>query len=94
MKDMLLGISQEYLYLHRKQPKEISDLHKPYFLAFCSNDSNITSARYELLKKWKEKSSSKRWQICILRIFAQRRVGKKTNTELKPILCRFLGRRI
>ena len=58
MKDMLLGISPEYLYLHRKQPKEISDLHKPYFLAFCTNNLNISSARNELLKKWKENKSN------------------------------------
>ena len=58
MKDMLLGISPEYLYLHKKQPKEISDLHKPYFLAFCSNNLNITSARNELLKKWNENKSN------------------------------------
>jgi DNA polymerase elongation subunit (family B) len=54
---MLLGISSEYLYFHGKQPKAVSDLHRPYFLVFCPSDRNIISARTELLKKWKENKS-------------------------------------
>jgi len=54
---MLLGISPEYLYLHRKQPKALSDLHRPYFLVFCPKDRNINSARSELINKWKENKS-------------------------------------
>ncbi len=52
MSNMLIGISPEYLYLHRKQLKAVSDLHRPYFLAFSPKDRNINSARAELMKKW------------------------------------------
>jgi len=51
---MLIGISPEYLYLHEKLPKAISDLHRPYFLVFCPKDKNINSVRTELLRKWEE----------------------------------------
>ena len=54
---MLLGISSEYLYLHEKPPKAVSDLHKPYFLVFCAKDRNINSARSEILKKFEESKS-------------------------------------
>ena len=54
---MLLGISPEYLYFQKRQPKNISDLHRPYFLVFCPKDRNINSARTELLKKWEENKS-------------------------------------
>jgi len=54
---MLLGISPEYLYIHGKAPKRISDYHQPYFLAFCPKERNIKSARKDLLKKLEENTS-------------------------------------
>jgi DNA polymerase elongation subunit (family B) len=57
MNDMLLGISPEYLYMHGKAPKRISDYHQPYFLAFCPKERNIESARKDLLKKLGENTS-------------------------------------
>ena len=54
MNDMLIGISPDYLYLHEKQPKIISDLHKPYFLVFCPKERNIETARNEIINKWTE----------------------------------------
>lgn len=54
---MLLGISPEYLYLHGKAPKRISDYHQPYFLAFCPKERNIESARKDFLKKLEENTS-------------------------------------
>jgi len=57
MSDMLLGISPEYLYLHGKAPKRISDYHQPYFLAFCPKERNIESARKDLSKKLEENTS-------------------------------------
>jgi len=50
---MLLGISPEYLYIHEKQPKNVLDFHRPYFLVFCPEDRNINSARKELQNKLK-----------------------------------------
>jgi len=55
---MLIGISPDYLYLHEKQPKDISDLHKPYFLVFCSKERNIDTVRNEIINKWKENKST------------------------------------
>ncbi|MCJ7571521.1 MAG: DNA polymerase elongation subunit (family B) [Candidatus Thermoplasmatota archaeon] len=57
MSDMLLGISSEYLYVHNKQPRLVSDLHKPYFLVFNHLDKDIDSARKNLINKVKENSS-------------------------------------
>jgi len=57
MADMLLGISPEFLYFHKKPPKKVSDLHRPYFLAFCPKDKNIDVARKELLRKLEAKTS-------------------------------------
>jgi len=51
MSNMLLGISPEFLYIHGKQPKLVSDFHKPYFLAFCPKNRDINTARKDLLKK-------------------------------------------
>jgi len=51
---MLIGISPDYLYVHEKQPKIISDLHKPYFLVFCPKERNTETARNEIINKWKE----------------------------------------
>ena len=55
---MLIGISPDYLYLHESQPKNISELHRPYFLAFCPKERNIETARNEIINKWKEKKST------------------------------------
>lgn len=54
MNDMLINISPEYIYLHNKPPKPVSDLHKPYFLAFSNSDRSISSARKDLINKWKD----------------------------------------
>ncbi len=53
MSKMLLGISPEFLYIHKEQPKPVSDYHRPYFLVFCPKERNIYSARKELINKWK-----------------------------------------
>jgi DNA polymerase elongation subunit (family B) len=55
---MLMGLSPEYLYIHEKSPKMISDLHKPYFLVFCPKERSIDSARKELIKKWEDNKLS------------------------------------
>jgi len=52
VRNLLIGISPDYLYLHEKIPKLISELHKPYFIVFCPEDRNIESARKDLIKKW------------------------------------------
>lgn len=58
MKDLLIGLSPEYLYLHEKIPKLISELHRPYFLVFCPKDRNIDTDRKELIKKWNDNKTS------------------------------------
>ena len=58
MSKMLLGISSDYLYKYNKEPKLVSDLHKPYFLAFCSKEKNINSARKELINIWNNNNST------------------------------------
>jgi DNA polymerase elongation subunit (family B) len=58
MRDMLLGISSNYLYLHGKFPVALSEVHRPYFLAFTPHTGDIESARNEIMKKWKDQSSS------------------------------------
>jgi len=55
---MLIGISPDYIYLHEKQPKTISDLHRPYFMVFCPKERNIETARNEIINKWKENKST------------------------------------
>ena len=57
MDDMLIGISSDYLYFQNKDPKKISDVHNPYFLAFSPPNSDIKSARKNLLKAWDENTS-------------------------------------
>jgi DNA polymerase elongation subunit (family B) len=54
---MLLGISSEFLYFHKKPPKYVSDLHRPYFLAFCPKNIDIEAAKGKLLKKWEANKS-------------------------------------
>ena len=53
MSKMLLGISPEFLYIHKEPPKPVSDYHRPYFLVFCPKGRNIDTARKELINKWK-----------------------------------------
>ena len=57
MSDMLLGLSSEFLYFHKKPPKSVSDLHRPYFLAFCPGDKDIESERMGLIKKLETNTS-------------------------------------
>ncbi len=57
MSDTLLGISPDYLYYHKKPPKPISDLHKPYFLAFCEKNEDLEKNRKELIKKLQTNNS-------------------------------------
>ena len=57
MSEMLLGISPEYLYFHGKQPRSVSDFHRPYFLVFCPKNRDVSSARKELIKKWEDNKS-------------------------------------
>jgi DNA polymerase elongation subunit (family B) len=51
MGDMLLSVSPDYLYLHKKPPKQLLGLHKPYFLAFTDANRDISSARKDLINK-------------------------------------------
>lgn len=57
MIDMLLNVSPDYIYLHGKKPKLVSDIHRPYFLAFTRDERDILSARNRLLKDIKNASS-------------------------------------
>ncbi len=57
MSDMLLGLSSEYLYFHNKPPQTVKDLHKPYFIAFTPQQTNIETARKELIEKIKNNNS-------------------------------------
>ena len=58
MSDTLLGISSEYLYIHKKPPEKVSNYHKPYFMAFCPNDHNIENSRRKLIEKWERSRSN------------------------------------
>jgi len=53
MNEMLLGISPEYIYKYRKPPMNVSDTHRPYFLAFYNENNKIQSKRNDLIKQWK-----------------------------------------
>jgi len=56
MNEMLLGISPEYLYFHKTEPKNVSDFHRPYFLVF-TNENSVKYARSKLYEKWKKNKS-------------------------------------
>jgi DNA polymerase elongation subunit (family B) len=56
MNKMLIGISPDYLYLHNEPEKKICDLHKPYFLAFHSEEQ-VEKKRLNLINRWKENNS-------------------------------------
>jgi DNA polymerase elongation subunit (family B) len=51
---MLIGISQEHLYLKGKTPKPIKDLHNPYFIAFPSGNAKAETVRKNLIERWKK----------------------------------------
>ena len=55
MSDLLLGVSPDFLYFQNQKPKRISKFHKPYFLAFSSN--NTESARKRLIEKINKNNS-------------------------------------
>jgi DNA polymerase elongation subunit (family B) len=57
MNDVLLGVSPEFLYFQNKEPKPVSDYHRPYFLVFSPKDSDIEATRKSLLKKWEKDKS-------------------------------------
>jgi DNA polymerase elongation subunit (family B) len=54
MTDVLLGISPEYLYYKGKQPRLVSELHHPYFLAFTPSNINTNTARKNLVELWEK----------------------------------------
>jgi len=51
---MLLGISPDYLYIHKQEPQKVNEVHHPYFLAFTPEDIKIQSAQKRLLDQWKK----------------------------------------
>jgi DNA polymerase elongation subunit (family B) len=54
MTDVLLGISPEFLYYKGKQPRRVSELHHPYFLAFAPSHLSTHTARKNLLDLWEK----------------------------------------
>ena len=58
MSDMLLGVSSDFLYLHRKSPQLVSDLHDPYFLVFPPSGGDAERERNRLKKEWENNVSS------------------------------------
>jgi hypothetical protein len=58
MSEMLLGISSDYIYLYNREPRLVSDFHKPYFLAFKSDNNEINNARSDLVSKWKKNNQN------------------------------------
>jgi DNA polymerase elongation subunit (family B) len=51
---MLLGISPTFLYYKGKTPQLVSDVHKPYFLAFPPMSQNAQAVRKKLLDHWNQ----------------------------------------
>ncbi len=49
---MLLGLSPNYLYYQAKPPQLVSELHRPYFLAFPPTATDANTARKKLLEQW------------------------------------------
>jgi DNA polymerase elongation subunit (family B) len=58
MRDLLLGISSDFLYFHKSPPQPVSDQHRPYFLAFSASHADVEAARRALMKKWEVDRSS------------------------------------
>ncbi|MFA5101733.1 MAG: DNA polymerase domain-containing protein [Candidatus Thermoplasmatota archaeon] len=54
MRNMLLGLSPNYLYCQGKTPQLVSELHRPYFLAFPPATVDAATARNHLLKQWEQ----------------------------------------
>jgi DNA polymerase elongation subunit (family B) len=52
MRNMLLGLSPNYLYCQGKTPQLVSELHRPYFLAFSPATVDAATARNHLLEQW------------------------------------------
>jgi DNA polymerase elongation subunit (family B) len=57
MSETLLGISQDYAYIHERPPRLLSEIHSPYFLVFTKNNGDIEKAREKLLADWKNNSN-------------------------------------
>jgi DNA polymerase elongation subunit (family B) len=57
MKEMLLGVSHDFLYYQGNPPVSAKDIHRPYCLVFSSDDTRITTERDHLVKQWKEQPS-------------------------------------
>ena len=49
---MLLGLSPNYLYFQGETPQRVSELHRPYFLAFLPATVDAATARDHLLGQW------------------------------------------
>jgi DNA polymerase elongation subunit (family B) len=54
MTDILLGISPNYLYFKGKNPKPVSEVHHPYFLAFAPMTANGKTMRKKLVEQWEQ----------------------------------------
>ncbi|MBN2598941.1 MAG: DNA polymerase elongation subunit (family B) [Candidatus Thermoplasmatota archaeon] len=54
MRNMLLGLSPNYLYCQGKTPQLVSELHRPYFLAFPPTTVDAATARNHLLEQWNQ----------------------------------------
>jgi DNA polymerase elongation subunit (family B)/intein/homing endonuclease len=55
MRSLLLGLSPEYLYFRQGCIEQISQYHRPYFLAFTSNSNkNTAAAQKDLIDIWQK----------------------------------------
>ncbi len=54
MNEMLLGISPDFLYLHGGIIQPLSEIHRPYFLAFPGNQQDVEKVRKNALKRWED----------------------------------------
>jgi DNA polymerase elongation subunit (family B) len=54
MTDVLIGISPDSLYYKGTQPRFLSEVHRPYFLAFSPSNSEAESARKNLVQLWEK----------------------------------------
>ncbi len=50
---MLLGISPDYLYLHREYPRPVSKYHRPYFYVLAPPGNSIAIIRKRLIDLWR-----------------------------------------
>ena len=58
MKEMLLGVSHDFLYYHGNSPVPAKDIHRPYCLVFCNDNTHILNEKKRLVKQWKEQPSN------------------------------------